>query len=96
MQLSAHTAAQRVIHDLVLPDAGQAAKLLADNGGRVVVAVADAGSVIRAAETAGVPAIRLGHSGGQDLTLPDGGTISVAALRAAHERFFPAWMDGAG
>ncbi|MBV8399711.1 MAG: phosphoribosylformylglycinamidine synthase subunit PurL, partial [Acetobacteraceae bacterium] len=67
-----------------------------EDQGRYVLAVADAGSVIRAAETAGVPAMRFGHSGGQDLTLPDGGTISVAALRAAHERFFPAWMDGAG
>ena len=43
-----------------------------------------------------MPALRLGYSGGQDLTLPDGGTISVAALRAAHERFFPAWMESAG
>ncbi len=49
---------------------------------------------IRIAEAAGIPAVRLGTSGGQDLTLPDGGTISIAALRAAHERFFPSWMDG--
>ena len=34
------------------------------------------------------------HPAGQDLTLPDGGTISLEALRAAHERFFPPWMDG--
>jgi len=26
------------------------------------------------------------------LTLPDGGTISIADLRAAHGRFFPTWM----
>ena len=43
----------------------------------------------RTAEAAGIPAMRLGTSGGQDLTLPDGGTISIEALRAAHERFFP-------
>ena len=53
-------------------------------------------SLIRAAEAAGLPAVRIGTSGGQDLTLPDGGTISVRALRAAHERFFPSWMDGTG
>ena len=35
---------------------------------------------IRAAEAAGVPAVRIGTSGGQDLTLPDGGTISVASV----------------
>ena len=51
-------------------------------------------SLLRAAEAAGMPAVRIGTSGGQDLTLPDGGTISVAGLRAAHERFFPSWMDG--
>jgi phosphoribosylformylglycinamidine synthase len=61
---------------------------------RYLVAVADHVAFARLAETAGIPAMRLGTSGGQDLTLPDGGSISIAALRAAHERFFPAWMDG--
>ena len=64
-----------------------------EDQGRYVLAVADAAVLVRAAEAAGVPAARIGTSGGQDLTLPDGGTISVAALRAAHERFFPAWME---
>ena len=64
-----------------------------EDQGRYVLAVADAAALVRAAEAAGVPAMRIGTSGGQDLTLPDGGTISVAALRAAHERFFPAWME---
>jgi phosphoribosylformylglycinamidine synthase len=61
---------------------------------RYLVAVPDHVAFARAAEAAGVPALRLGTSGGQDLTLPDGGSLSIAALRAAHERFFPAWMDG--
>jgi phosphoribosylformylglycinamidine synthase len=61
---------------------------------RYVVAVADSATLIRAAEAAGLSAARIGNSGGQDLTLPDGGTISVRALRAAHERFFPEWIDG--
>ena len=61
---------------------------------RYILAVPDAVSLVRLAEAAGVPAVRLGTSGGQDLTLPDGGTISLAALKAAHERFFPSWMDG--
>jgi phosphoribosylformylglycinamidine synthase len=60
---------------------------------RYVVAVPDHSNLVRLAEAAGIPAMRLGTSGGQDLTLPDGGTISVSALRAAHERFFPALMD---
>ena len=65
-----------------------------EDQGRYILAVPDAASFIRVAEAAGLPAVRIGTSGGQDLTLPDGGTISVRALRAAHERFFPSWMDG--
>jgi phosphoribosylformylglycinamidine synthase len=60
---------------------------------RYVIAVPDAAAVLRQAEAAGIPALRLGTSGGQDLTLPDGGTISIERLRAAHARFFPNWMD---
>jgi phosphoribosylformylglycinamidine synthase len=60
---------------------------------RYLVAVPDHAGFTRIAEAAGVPAVRLGTSGGQDLTLPDGGTISIAALRYAHDRFFPAWMN---
>jgi phosphoribosylformylglycinamidine synthase subunit PurL len=67
-----------------------------EDQGRYLLAVPDAGLLIRAAEAAGLPAVRIGTSGGQDLTLPDGGTISVHALRAEHERFFPSWMDGTG
>jgi len=65
-----------------------------EDQGRYLVAVPDGAAFIRAAEVANVPAMRIATSGGQDLTLPDGGTISVKALRDAHERFFPAWMDG--
>jgi len=61
---------------------------------RYIVAVADHVNFTRLAEAAGIPAMRLGTSGGQDLTLPDGGSVSIASLRSAHERFFPAWMDG--
>jgi phosphoribosylformylglycinamidine synthase subunit PurL len=64
-----------------------------EDQGRYIIAVPDYVAFARAAEAAGVPAMRLGTSGGQDLTLPDGGSISVAALREAHERFFPSWMN---
>ncbi len=66
-----------------------------EDQGRYLLAVTGSERLIRAAEAVGVSAVRIGHSGGQDLTLPDGGTISVAALRTAHERFFPSWMDAA-
>jgi phosphoribosylformylglycinamidine synthase subunit PurL len=65
-----------------------------EDQGRYVLAVPDSAAFIRNAEAAGLAAVRVGTSGGQDLTLPDGGTISVRALRAAHERFLPSWMDG--
>ena len=61
---------------------------------RYLIAVPDSASVLRAADQAGIPAMRIGTSGGKDLTLPDGGTISIDELRALHERFFPAWMAG--
>jgi len=67
-----------------------------EDQGRYLLAVPDSAAVIRAADKAGIPAIRIAVSGGQDLTLPDGGTISVSALREAHARFFPAWMAGPG
>jgi len=59
---------------------------------RYIVAVPDHVVFARIAETAGIHAVRLGTSGGQDLTLPDGGTISISALRVAHEGFFPSLM----
>jgi hypothetical protein len=37
--------------------------------------------------------MRIGQTGGADLTLPDGDTISLATLRAEHERFFPSLME---
>jgi phosphoribosylformylglycinamidine synthase len=63
---------------------------------RYVVAVRAAAAMLDAARAAGVPATLLGRAGAKHLTLPGGATISLGALRGAHERFLPAWMDGAG
>ena len=63
---------------------------------RYIVAVPDAAAFLAAAKAADVPATRLGRTGGAHLTLPGGATISLDALRRAHERFLPAWMDNAG
>ncbi len=60
---------------------------------RYVVAVADGAALVAAAQGAGIPARLLGRTGGEGLTLPDGTTISLATLRSAHERFFPALME---
>ena len=61
-----------------------------EDQGRYVLAVDDADALLR--EAGDLPAQRLGTSGGADLTLPGGVTISLATLREAHERFFADWM----
>ena len=63
-----------------------------EDQGRYLLAVGDGADLVRQADAAGVPAVRIGISGGRDLTLPDRGTISMNALRAAYESFFPDLM----
>jgi phosphoribosylformylglycinamidine synthase len=77
---------------LECPAAG-AAFWFGEDQARYILAVPDAAGTLAAAAAAGVPAIVIGRSGTKNLTLHEGVTISVAALRAAHARFFPAWMD---
>ena len=67
-----------------------------EDQGRYIAAVTDAPALLAAAKAAGVAATVLGRAGGGHLTLPGGATISLAALRSAHERFLPAWMDSTG
>lgn len=62
---------------------------------RYIVAVTDAAAFMLAADDAEVDVRRLGAAMGERITLADGSFIELATLRAAHERFFPAWMDGA-
>ena len=63
-----------------------------EDQGRYVVAVADGAALLAEAAAAGVPARRLGRSGGGDLVLGAGSSISVARLVAAHEATLPALM----
>jgi phosphoribosylformylglycinamidine synthase len=74
------------------PDVPGHAFWFGEDQGRYVIAVADGATFLRQAEAAGIPAFRLGTTGGRDLTLPDRGTISLEELKAAHARFFPEWM----
>ncbi len=57
------------------------------------VLATDAAAGLLAAAAAGIPAWHIGHTGGDHLTLPGGVSISLKELRAAHERFFPDWME---
>jgi phosphoribosylformylglycinamidine synthase subunit PurL len=61
---------------------------------RYVLAVIDGAALVAAASAAGVPAAVIGRSGGGDLVLAGGSSISVATLRAAHEATLPALMEG--
>ena len=90
MCMASGTGARMVAHPNDVPGH---AWWFGEDQGRYIVAVPDQAAFIRLADAAGIPARRLGTSGGLDLTLPDGGSLSVAALRAAHEAFFPAWMN---
>jgi phosphoribosylformylglycinamidine synthase len=67
-----------------------------EDQGRYVLAAPNAGALLAAAQAAGIPAQRLGRSGGGDLVLPGGEAISLATLRDAHERFLPTLMAQAG
>ena len=59
---------------------------------RYVLAVSDAAALMLAADAADVPVHRLGSATGDRITLADGSFKTLETLRAAHERFFPAWM----
>jgi phosphoribosylformylglycinamidine synthase len=61
---------------------------------RYVLAVRDGAAMLAAAASAGVPAARIGRSGGGDLVLADASLISVAKLTATHEATLPALMEG--
>ncbi|MCB9522099.1 MAG: phosphoribosylformylglycinamidine synthase subunit PurL [Myxococcales bacterium] len=63
--------------------------------GRVVVATGDAEALLARAQAAGVPARRLGFTGGDRLTLAGtDAALPVQALRAAWEGAFPAVVEG--
>ncbi|WP_085908774.1 phosphoribosylformylglycinamidine synthase subunit PurL [Kiloniella majae] len=68
--------------------------LFGEDQGRYLISIGDAESLLEAAEEAGVSAAIIGRTGGNDLTLPGGSTISVAELRACNEAWMPNYMAG--
>ena len=69
-------------------------KLFGEDQGRYVLAVteADATALLAAAATAKVPARRLGVTGGDTIAV-NGDTVSLSALTAAHQGWFPDYMS---
>ncbi|GAN68983.1 phosphoribosylformylglycinamidine synthase subunit PurL [Acetobacter orleanensis] len=80
--------------ELESPDSGirPEAFWFGEDQARYLVCVDNAADFCARAEKAGVPARLIGQSGGNDLILPSGVTISAARLVVAHEAFFPALM----
>ncbi len=68
--------------------------LFGEDQGRYLVATAAPEALLAAAQAAGVAAIQVGRAGGDTLTLPGGGTISLAELRQVHEAWLPGYMNG--
>ena len=50
--------------------------------------------ILKRASSAGVPALMLGKTGGQELTLPGESPISLERLKKAHEDWLPSYMAG--
>jgi phosphoribosylformylglycinamidine synthase len=68
--------------------------LFGEDQARYLVTGPEAAPLLEAARAAGVPAAAIGTTGGDTLTLPGGGPISLNELRAAHEGWLPGYMDG--
>ena len=82
--------------DIAVPDDGPLAHawLFGEDQARYVVTTRDADAVVAAAEAAGVPARRIGTTGGAALTVSGARLISVSELRTAHEGWLPSYMAG--
>ena len=66
--------------------------LFGEDQGRYLLATGDPDTVLANARAAGVPARRIGTSGGVELKIGGVGAISIDRLRAAHEGWLPAYM----
>jgi phosphoribosylformylglycinamidine synthase len=66
--------------------------LFGEDQARYLVETADPTGFLAAGENAGICAQRIGVVGGGELTLPGGGAISIAQLKAANEAWLPGYM----
>jgi phosphoribosylformylglycinamidine synthase len=83
----------RIVHGLQEP----ISFCFGEDQGRYLLSVPDskADAVLAEAKKSGVPAALLGETGGDKVVIAELGEVAVAALRRAHESWFPAFM-GAG
>ncbi len=77
---------------IAVPGAPAAAFLFGEDQARYVLATAAPDQVLAAAAAATVPALRLGETGGDALTVAGAGAISVSELRRINEAWLPSYM----
>ena len=82
--------------ELAPVDGDAHAFLFGEDQGRYVATLpaGEASAVLGEAKRAGVAAVAIGRTGGNNLTLGGGRTISLKELRQAHEAWLPAYMAG--
>ena len=82
--------------ELAPVDGDAHAFLFGEDQGRYVATLpaGEASAVLGEAKRAGVAAVAIGRTGGKNLTLGGGRTISLEELRLAHEAWLPAYMAG--
>ena len=83
--------------DIAPPDGAPALHgwLFGEDQGRYVMTTGGADGVLAAAAAAGVPAMRIGTTGGERLTVGGAHAISIEELSAAHEGWMPGYMSAA-
>jgi phosphoribosylformylglycinamidine synthase len=60
----------------------------------VTVPAEQAGLVLAKMKGAGVPCVRIGTTGGEAVNIAGEAPVSIAALKAGFEGWFPAYMNG--
>jgi phosphoribosylformylglycinamidine synthase subunit PurL len=71
------------------------AYLYGEDQGRYLIATTDGEELVEAARKAGVPAVRLGYSGGVNLTVEGLLDAALDEIRAVHEAWLPDYMNAA-
>ncbi len=69
--------------------------LYGEDQARYVIATGSGDELIEAATAAGVPALRIGYSGGANLTVTGVLSLPLAEIKAAHEAWLPGYMNAA-
>jgi len=67
--------------------------LFGEDQARYVLVTDDADNIISLAAKSGVEIVRLGSTGGDQISVNDKGSIDVAALKLAHEKWLPDYMS---